>query len=491
MELTVFKMNLQQHITTLSEWREMEKAALELLQIIGDLRFDRSIELILFRHGIYDARPSEVLDLHLNSKKYVEEPISIYMSLELAKGIAKMDLAPSRIDIGKLAIDRLVAHEQFADVDAFLTHHLGEYIGQDKKTLTPKDVVLYGFGRIGRLAARRIVEMTGKGEQLRLRAIVIRPKLSDRHAEMDKRAALLRNDSVHGKFRGTVEVAHADGELIINGNRVKMIFAKQPQDIDYTMYGIKNALVIDNTGVWRDKAALSVHLRPGVQQVLLTAPGKGVPNIVHGVNQKTVDFQQDTILSAASCTTNAIAPVIQVIDDAYGISQGHIESIHSYTNDQNLIDNFHKKPRRGRGAPVNMVLTSTGAATAIAKVIPHLAGKLTGNAIRVPTPNVSLAILNLQINKTVTVEEVNALVKQHALHGALVEQIQYSTSEDFVSSDAVGAEASSVFDAPSTKVAADGKTVTLYAWYDNEYGYTCQVLRFAKYISQVRRLRYY
>ena len=482
---------IAQHTATLSDWREMEKAALELLQIVGELRFDRSIELILFRRGIYDARPSEVLDLHLNSKKYIEQPISVYTSLELARGIAKMDLAPSRIDIGKLAINHLASNGQFADVNAFLNHHLGEHIGQDKKTLTPKDIILYGFGRIGRLAARRLVEMTGRGEQLRLRAIVIRPKLSDRSAEMEKRAALLRNDSVHGKFRGTVEVAHEAEELIINGNRVKMIFAKQPTDVDYTLYGIENALVIDNTGVWRDKEGLSQHLRPGVRQVLLTAPGKKVPNIVHGVNHKRVDFQEDTVLSAASCTTNAIAPVIKVIDDAYGILQGHVESVHSYTNDQNLIDNFHKKPRRGRGAPVNMVLTTTGAATAIAKVIPHLEGKLTGNAIRVPTPNVSLAILNLQISKKVTAAEVNALVKEKALHGGLVEQIHYSTSEDFVSSDAVGAEAASVFDAPSTKVSADGKTVTLYAWYDNEYGYTCQVLRFAKYISQVRRLRYY
>jgi len=480
------------HKMSLSDWREMEKTALELLQLVGELRFDHSVELLLFRRKIYDSRPSEVLNNHLYGKNYVKQPISVYTSLELAQGIIKMDLAPSRIDIGTLATHWLKSGEQFANIGEFLNHHLSKHIGQDKKVLTSKDVILYGFGRIGRLAARRLVEMTGKGEQLRLRAIVIRPKMSDRREEMRKRASLLRRDSVHGKFRGTVNVARdADDELIINGNRVKMIFAGHPSEIDYTQYGINNALVIDNTGVWRDKEALGVHLRPGVSQVLLTAPGKGVPNIVHGVNQKTVNFKEDILLSAASCTTNAIAPIVKVIDDEYGIQQGHVESVHSYTNDQNLIDNFHKKPRRGRGAAVNMVLTSTGAATAIAKVIPHLDGKLTGNAIRVPTPNVSLAILNLQVSKTVTVEEVNQLVKESALHGTLVEQIGYSTSKDLVSSDVVGAESACIFDSPSTKIGANGKSITAYVWYDNEYGYTCQVVRFAKYISQVRRLRYY
>jgi len=160
---------------TLSDWRETEKTALELLQIVGELRFDHSVDLILFRRKIYDSRPSEVINNHLYGKNYVKQPISVYTSLELAKGIAKMDLAPSRIDIGTLATHWLKSNGQFATIDEFLYHHLNDHIGQDKKMLTPKDVVLYGFGRIGRLAARRLVEMTGRGEQLRLRAIVIRP----------------------------------------------------------------------------------------------------------------------------------------------------------------------------------------------------------------------------------------------------------------------------------------------------------------------------
>lgn len=476
---------------SLENWRDMEKAALELLNIVGELRFDRSIELVLFRRNIYDSRPSEVLNDHLFAKNYVKQPISVYTSLELTHGIVKMNLAPSRIDIGKLATEWLASNGDYAGIDEFLNDKLKEHIGLDKKILTQKDVILYGFGRIGRLAARRLIEMTGRGEQLLLRAIVLRPKLSDRREELNKRASLLRKDSVHGKFRGTVSVAPDADELIINGNRVKVIFAKHPTDIDYTEYGIENALVIDNTGAWRDKEALSVHLRPGVKQVLFTAPAKGIPNIVHGVNQKTVNFKEDTIICAASCTTNAIAPIIKVVNDHYGIEKGHMESIHSYTSGQNLLDNFHKKPRRGRAAAVNMVITSTGAAAAIGKVIPELDGMLTGSAIRVPTPNVSLVILNLTLNKATTVEVLNKAINDASLAGELAVQIKYSTHTDFVSSDAIGTEAASVFDAPSTQISADGKTVTLYVWYDNEYGYTCQVLRLAKYITQVRRLRYY
>jgi glyceraldehyde 3-phosphate dehydrogenase len=184
-------------------------------------------------------------------------------------------------------------------------------------------------------------------------------------------------------------------------------------------------------------------------------------------------------------------PVIKAIDDKFAIQKGHIETIHSYTSDQNLLDNFHKKPRRGRAAAINMVITSTGAGEAVSKVMPHLAGRLTGNAVRVPTPNVSLAILNLTLDASVTKEEVNLAVKDAAMHGSLVEQIQYSTSDEYVSSHAVGATAATVFDSPSTLVSKDGHSTTLYTWYDNEYGYTCQVIRLAKWIAKVRRAHYY
>ena len=475
---------------SLQNWREHEKKAIELLKIVGELRFDKSIELILFRRDIYDSRPSEVLNDHLYAKNYVKKPISLETTLNLAKSIAKLDLAPSRIDIGRLAKEWLSLEEEM-DIDAFVLDKLNDFVGQDKKQIEPKDVILYGFGRIGRLAARRLIEMTGRGDQLRLKAIVLRQKMSDVRAELNKRATLLRKDSVHGKFRGIIKVDKDSSALVVNGNRVQVIFAGHPSEIDYTEYGINDALVIDNTGAWRDKDGLSQHLRPGVSQVLFTAPAKGIPNIVHGINQKTVNFKEDKIVCAASCTTNAIVPVLKVINDGFGIKNGHIESVHAYTSAQNLLDNFHKKERRGRAAAVNMVITSTGAATAVGVVMPELGGKLTGSAIRVPTPNVSLAILNLNVEKATNVKEIQDLVLDASLHGDLVEQINYSTSKEFVSSDAVGTTCSSLFDAPSVKVSEDGKNITLYVWYDNEYGYTCQVLRLSKYISQVRRLRYY
>jgi glyceraldehyde 3-phosphate dehydrogenase len=282
-----------------------------------------------------------------------------------------------------------------------------------------------------------------------------------------------------------------DDELTINGNKIKVIFAGKPADIDYTSYGIKDALLIDNTGVWRDKEGLSGHLRPGIEKVMLTAPGNDIPNIVHGVNQHTLNLEEEKVISAASCTTNAISPVLKVLNEAFGVEKGHIESIHAYTSDQNLLDNFHKKPRRGRAAAVNMVLTSTGAASAVGKVLPELKGVLTGNAVRVPTPNVSLAIMNLSLNKATRVEELNELIRQKSLFSELVEQLDYSTSSEFVSTSAIGMTATSIFDAQSTILSQDGKSATIYVWYDNEYGYTCQVMRLAKYVAGVRRKIYY
>jgi glyceraldehyde 3-phosphate dehydrogenase len=279
----------------------------------------------------------------------------------------------------------------------------------------------------------------------------------------------------------------------VNGHKILMISAPKPEDINYTKYGINNALLIDNTGVWRDRAGLSRHLKSkGVSKVLLTAPGKGdIPNIVYGVNNQNFDVNNETIWSAASCTTNAIVPVLAVINKALGIEKGHIETVHSYTNDQNLLDNYHSKYRRGRSAALNLVITETGAESAIAKVMPELSGKFTGNAIRVPTPNVSLAVLNLQLNTPTTKEAVNEIMRQAALNGHLVEQIQYSFSNELVSSDLVGSPTPSIFDSPATIVSKDGKGVVLYVWYDNEYGYTRQVIRLAKQLAGVIRLSYY
>ena len=268
-----------------------------------------------------------------------------------------------------------------------------------------------------------------------------------------------------------------------------MIGASSPEDIDYTAYGIDRCIVVDNTGAWRDREGLSRHLKAkGVAKVILTAPGKGdIKNIVAGINDQDIQ-QNDQILSAASCTTNAIVPVLKAADDEYGIVAGHVETVHAYTNDQNLIDNYHKAERRGRSAPLNMVLTETGAAKAVAKVLPNLEGKLTGNAIRVPTPNVSMAILNLTLAKPTTRDLLNEFMRETALHSNMKKQIDYSNSPEVVSSDFVGSRSACVFDAKATIV--NGNQAVLYLWYDNEYGYSCQVYRVLERMAGIRYQTY-
>jgi glyceraldehyde 3-phosphate dehydrogenase len=474
----------------LADWIQQEKAAIALIHVTGTLWFDKSVELVLFRNQLVDRNASEILNLHQYSKQVVKKPINVIDTLMLAKEMNKLDLAPSRIDVGKLCSEWLNERAKFKNAEEFLVDKLKTFIGKEKRVMVPKDVILYGFGRIGRLVMRELIAQAGKGEQLRLRAIVTR---SNSDEDISKRADLLRNDSVHGSFPGTVIEDFNTKALIVNGHTVNLIAASDPGNIDYTKYGIHDALVIDNTGIARDREGLGKHLKSkGVNQVLLTAPGKGdVPNVVYGVNEESFEHTKENIFSAASCTTNAIVPVLAVIEKTLGIEKGHIETIHSYTNDQNLLDNYHKKYRRGRSAPLNMVITETGADKAVAKVLPQLAGKLTGNAVRVPTPDVSLAILNLTVKKETSKDGVNEILRTAALQGDLVEQIEYSVSNELVSSDLVGNPCASIVDSPATIVSKDNKSMVLYIWYDNEYGYSRQVIRYAKYLSDVIRLRYY
>ena len=463
---------------------EIRKTTTEFINIVHDLWYDKSIELVLFRNSLIDKRASEVLNLVSYSKKFVNKPISITDILEISQHISNLDLPPSKLDIGKLVYE--CYSKENTDKKTFIHNQLSEI--KNTKTQSPKDVILYGFGRIGRLLTRELMVQIGAGSQLRLRAIVTRGEINQ--SVLEKRASLLRIDSVHGNFLGTVEINTEKNALIINGTTVYMISASKPEDIDYTKYQINDALVIDNTGAFRDFEELNRHLiSNGASKVLLTAPGKGIPNIVHGVNHKNHKPELNNIYSAASCTTNAITPVLKVIEDEFGIKKGHIETIHAYTNDQNLVDNMHSKHRRGRAAALNMVITETGAAKAVSKVLPILKGKLTSNAVRVPVPNGSLAILNLQLHKSTTKERFNSIMKKHALDGDLVEQIKYSINKELVSSDIVGTTAPSIFDSEAT--ITDNETVVLYVWYDNEYGYTHQVIRLAKYISDVRRYTYY
>jgi glyceraldehyde 3-phosphate dehydrogenase len=473
----------------LNDWVNKEKSAISLISSIGYLLYDKSIELVLFRNPLVDQSVSEILSLHQSTGEVTGNKITVEDSSALAKELVNINIAPSKIDIGKLASEWSNEKNNFSSITDFLNNKLGAFKIEDNQPFEPRDVVLYGFGRIGRLAARELIKQAGKGQQLRLRAIIVRNNSKD---QIKKRASLLRMDSVHGPFPGTIIEDYENKTLNINGQLINIIQASHPSEIDYTQYGINDALVIDNTGVFTDKEALSNHLKSkGVKKVLLTAPGKEIPNIVYGINQKEFDVADYDIFSAASCTTNAISPILKVIEDNYGVEKGHIETVHAYTNDQNLLDNYHKKPRRGRSAAVNMVITSTGAGKAVTKVIPSLAGKLTANAVRVPTPNGSLAIMNLTIKKEVNLEDVNNIVKKYAMEGDLVNQIKFSIEEELVSNDIIGNTCCSVFDSHATIVSEDKKNVVLYVWYDNEFGYTKQVIRLAKHVAGVRRLLYY
>ena len=466
-----------------------QRAAVDLQHSIGKLLLDHSIELVLFRNHLANVSTSDILRLHAYAAQVVGESISVFDSAKLAELLHGMKLAPAKIDIGKLSAEWRHEGGAFDSKAAFLASKLGGFMGGDDDRPEPREVVLYGFGRIGRLCARELIKEAGKGQQLRLRAVVTRKVDADILAS---RAALIANDSVHGEFGGSIDVDVEAQCLVVNGQRIHMIAASDPASLDYTSYGIQDALVVDNTGVYRDREALSLHLQsPGVSKVLLTAPGKGIPNVVYGINHGGLDLDQETVYSAASCTTNAISPVLKVIEDHFGVANGHIETVHAYTNDQNLLDNMHKKHRRGRSAAVNMVITETGAGKAVTKVIPELEGKLTANAVRVPTPNGSLAILNLTLNNGTTRDHLLATMKSSALQGALVNQIHFSMNEELVSNDIIGNECCSVFDSPATIVSENGQRVVMYVWYDNEFGCTKQVIRLAKYVAKVRRNVYY
>ena len=460
----------------LSEWQRRQQNAEDLVPLVGRLYRERGVILTIFGHSLVNKSPLEIVELHRVARALIDMPVTLDDTYPICCAIAALDVAPSRIDIGNLYTHLVARRETQSGVDVadFVTQELAEITtGKASLRTRPQDVVLYGFGRIGRLLARILAGKTGGGEALRLRAIVVRKGAGN---DLAKRASLLRRDSVHGEFDGVITIDEEENALILNGNMVRVIYASKPDEVDYTSYGIEDAIVVDNTGVWRTREDLSLHVKsPGASKVVLTAPGKGdLPNIVYGVNHGGIE-EMGPVISAASCTTNAIAPVLKAMDDEFGIASGHIESVHSYTNDQNLIDNYHKKDRRGRAAALNMVVTETGAAKAVSKALPDLAGKLTGNAIRVPTPNVSLAILKLEIGREVEKDELNAYLLQVSLEGPLQNQIDWTNSTEVVSSDFVGNRFAGIVDSQATLV--NGKHVVLYVWYDNEFGYSRQVVR--------------
>ncbi len=468
------------------DWKQREALAESMIPLVGALYREKNVVISMYGKPLINRSVIDIMKAHRFVRQVEGNELSEFESHPVLEALSKLNLSSSRIDLGKLTVAAMNAGGG-VNIDDFVASELKDLIGGEAPLSEPQDVVLYGFGRIGRLVARLLVEKTGSGEALRLRGIVVRKGKAAN--DLVKRASLLRRDSVHGSFKGTIRVDEDSNTLVINGSEVRIIYANDPSEIDYTEYGINNALVVDNTGVWRDEAGLGKHLKAkGVAKVLLTAPGKGdLKNIVYGINHGDIQ-PEDQIISAASCTTNAIVPVLKAVMDKYGISQGHVETVHSYTNDQNLIDNYHSGDRRGRAASLNMVITETGAAKAVAKALPSLKGKLTGNAIRVPTPNVSMAILNLQLDSEASVEEMNEYLRQVALHSPLSQQIDFTNSPEMVSTDIVGSRHACVFDSKATIV--EGKTAILYLWYDNEFGYSCQVMRCLEKIAGVDQKTY-
>ena len=328
-------------------------------------------------------------------------------------------------------------------------------------------VAINGFGRIGRLVFRGLLDR----KDLDIVAI-------NNPSGPETAAYLLKYDTVHGRLDKKVEV---DGNvLVVDGKRIQVLHDRDPENLDWSAYGVE--IVIESTGKLKDRASAGKHIRGTVKKVIITAPGKDEDaTIVMGVNESIYDPAKDEIISNASCTTNCLAPVCKVLDEKFGIKRGLMTTIHSYTNDQAILEKAHKKDaRRGRAAAENMIPTSTGAAKAIGIVIPELKGKLNGLAVRVPTPDVSLVDLTVELNKTVTKEDVNEALKA-ASEGELKGILAY-TDEELVSSDFKTTNVSSTIDSKLTMV-MDNNMVKVIAWYDNEWGYSMRIIDLVAFVA--------
>ena len=469
----------------LNDWIDREAQAEAMIPLIGRLYRENNVVTGIHGRQLVNQSAIDILKAHRFARQIDEIELPIAETLPLVQAMTTLDLGASSIDLARL--NNKFKKSGSTDLESFLREELSDVVGKKGKgRAEPRDVVLYGFGRIGRLVARILVGHASSASGLRLRAIVVRKAQGE---DLAKRASLLRRDSVHGPFSGSIRVDEENQAIIANGTYIQVIYANSPEEVDYTAHGINDAVVVDNTGIWRDEEGMGKHLHTkGASRVLLTAPGKGeIKNIVFGVNHQTIT-DADTRISAASCTTNAITPVAKLMNDEYGIHHGHVETVHAYTNDQNLIDNYHKGERRGRSAALNMVLTETGAAKAVAKALPELSGKLSGNAIRVPTPDVSMAILNLELERETTKEELNRFLRSQSLAGPLAQQVDYIDSAEVVSTDFVGSTAAGVIDGLATIV--NGTQAILYVWYDNEFGYSAQVVRVLEHITQSEPAKY-
>ncbi len=449
-----------------------------MVPLIGRLYRRDDVVTSVYGRPLVGESPIGIVKAHRSTRRVDETELPVTESLAILTELDAMTLSSASVDLADLAArhraDPLgTPLREFLDDELFLARGAAPHDGPDGPRPAPRDVVLYGFGRIGRMLARILLERAGEHAPLALRAVVVRRRGPD---DLVKRASLLRRDSIHGPFAGTVTVDPEHDTITANGTLIQFLSADAPSAVDYRAHGIEDAIVVDTTGRWRDAEGLEQHLlAPGAARVLLTAPGTGgVPNVVHGINHDQVG--DAPVVSAASCTTNAIVPVLKAVSDAYGVVHGHVETVHSATNDQNLVDNYHPADRRGRAAGLNMVITATGAARAAEKALPELRGRLTGNAVRVPTPNVSLAVLHLTLARPVTRDALNGLLRDASLTSSLRRQIDYVESPEVVSTDFLGSRRAGVVDGLAT-IADGSEHVVLYVWYDNESGYSRQVHR--------------
>jgi len=327
-------------------------------------------------------------------------------------------------------------------------------------------IAINGFGRIGRCALKSAIKYNLDVDFVAINDLTDTKTL----------AHLFKYDSAYGVFDGLVEAK--ENSIVINGKEIKVFAKKDPEELPWEELGVD--VVLECTGIFRDEAGAGKHIKAGAKKVIISAPAKEdtIPSYIMGINEK--EYKGESIIDMGSCTTNCLAPVVKILEDEFGIEKGFMTTIHSYTNDQNILDLPHKDLRRARSAAENIIPTTTGAAKAIGKVIPNVKGKMDGIAVRVPTPVVSLVDLTCELRKEVTLEEVNDIMLKYSDKEGM-KGIFYVESSPLVSSDFIGNSFSSIFDNEYTK--ADGKLVKVLAWYDNEWAYALRMVELAKIIG--------
>lgn len=453
----------------------------EMIPIIKRLHRDYNVVLSIFSQALLGADDIGVVRAHRFARHVVDRPLSMQSTLDILRVLDSLELVPASLDLGSLVVR--FNRDPEGDLEAFLRAQLTDII--DKRSARHhRDVVLYGFERVGRMIARLLIARDSEYAGPRLRAIVVPPRGNDTVSI----GALLRRDSVHGQFAGSVIVDEEAGTVTANGVEIQVITTEDAASVDYAAHGIEHAIVVDNSRESQDRAGLEQHLAAsGVERVVLVGRGEGdVKNVVYGINDHEItDDQAGKVVATASCTTNAVATILSALDGRYGIRHAHIESVHAYTSDQSLLDEYHSSPRRGRAANLNIVPASTGAEQAVAEVLPALQGKVTAAAVRVPVPDVSMAALNLALDKNVDRDGLNNYLRKVSLYSTMKQQVDFTTSPTVVSSDFAGSDYNCIVDGATTM--AHDNHVSVRIWYDNDVSHARQSLRIIEHIAGARR----